>query len=247
MDYASPNGWLRFTFPCERLRRPNAVESPFGLSAVLPHVKSHGVASRFLGERQMPSPLQSFRVALPLMTCLGFLVGCATTSSTQPPQPVASGSPAAATISAENEFVPVVRYGRYTLIELVPEFSQRDLLQQVIEVSIPPTLDASVGDAMHHVLLRSGYRLCDDAAAKALYRLPLPAAHLHLGPLILRDALLTLAGPAWDLSIDDAARQVCFTRHPTPAPPPPGPTSTATAISPNTAETPFEPPEEARP
>ena len=32
------------------------------------------------------------------------------------------------------------------------------------------------------------------------------------GPLVLRDALLTLAGPAWDLSVDDAARQVCFQR-----------------------------------
>ncbi|WP_080690568.1 PilL N-terminal domain-containing protein [Pseudomonas fluorescens] len=195
----------------------------------------------------MPPSLLILHVALPLVTSLALLSGCATTSSLQTSQPTASESPSAAAISAENEFVPVVRYGRYTLIELVPEFSQRDLLQQVIEISIPPMLDASVGDAMHHVLLRSGYRLCDDAAANALYRLPLPAAHLHLGPLMLRDALLTLAGPAWNLSVDDAARQVCFTRHPTPTPPPLGPTSAATAISPNNAVASFEPPKEARP
>jgi type IV pili sensor histidine kinase/response regulator len=73
----------------------------------------------------------------------------------------------------------VARYGRYTLVELVPEPAQRDLLQQVVEVSIPPMLDASVGDAMRHVLLRSGYRLCD-AEAATLYALPLPAAHLRL-------------------------------------------------------------------
>ena len=115
-----------------------------------------------------------------------------------------------------------MRYGRYTLVELVPEPAQGDLLQQTVEVSIPPTLDANVGDAMRHVLLRSGYRLCDAAAAAALYALPLPAAlyalplpaaHLRLGPLVLRDALLTLAGPAWDLWVDDLTRQVCFSRH----------------------------------
>jgi hypothetical protein len=35
---------------------------------------------------------------------------------------------------------------------------------------------------------------------------------------MLRDALLTLAGPAWDVSVDDGARQVCFRRHATPVP-----------------------------
>ena len=45
-----------------------------------------------------------------------------------------------------------------------------------------------------------------------LYALPLPAVHLHLGPMTLRDALLTLAGPAWELHADDRARQICFER-----------------------------------
>jgi conjugative transfer region protein (TIGR03748 family) len=75
----------------------------------------------------------------------------------------------------------VARYGRYTLVELVPEPAQRDLLRQVIEVSIPPTFDASVGDALRHVLLRTGYRLCDATEAAALYALPLPAAHRGSG------------------------------------------------------------------
>lgn len=30
--------------------------------------------------------------------------------------------------------------------------------------------------------------------------------------MMLRDALLTLAGPGWDLSVDDGARLVCFAR-----------------------------------
>jgi type IV pili sensor histidine kinase/response regulator len=63
------------------------------------------------------------------------------------------------------------------------------------------------------VLKRSGYGLCQTAhAVIELYALPLPAAHLHLGPMTLRDALLTLAGPAWELHADDRARQICFER-----------------------------------
>lgn len=111
----------------------------------------------------------------------------------------------------QDGWIPVARYGRYTLVELVPEASQQDLLLQVIDVSMPATLPATVGDAMRYVLLRSGYRLCDaDTEVRTLYALPLPAAHQRLGPLVLRDALLTLAGSAWDLQIDDAARRVCF-------------------------------------
>lgn len=147
------------------------------------------------------------------------LIGCATTASPPPlaaaqhlpdPQtpdlvPPAPGADAAG-------LRPVTRYGRYTLIELVPELAQRDLMQQIVEVTIPPSFDTSVGDALQHVLLRSGFRQCDSTDAAVLYALPLPAAHLHLGPLALRDVLLTLAGPAWDVSVDEGERRVCFKR-----------------------------------
>ena len=156
------------------------------------------------------------------------LSGCAT-SAAPPTSALAEDAPALrdalpvpATINpapaVSSDLTPVVRYGRYTLIELVSEPAQRDLMRQVVEVVIPPSLDTNVGDALRHVLRRSGYRLCDTADATALYALPLPAAHLHLGPLMLRDALLTLAGPAWDVSVDDGSRQVCFRRHATPVP-----------------------------
>lgn len=132
--------------------------------------------------------------------------GCATSSAVPNQAPSGMQEPPA------SESVPLVRYGRYRLIELTPELAQRDLMQQVIDVSIPATVDATVGDALRHVLLRTGYRFCESPVSTALYDLPLPAAHLHLGPLILRDALITLAGPAWDLDVDDVNRQVCFTR-----------------------------------
>lgn len=153
-----------------------------------------------------------FTLTICLATLLLLSGGCATSLEKPPGTTLTAALTTSST--TPNDLTPVVRYGRYTLIELVPDAAQRDLLQQVIDISIPTTADATVGDALRHVLQRTGYRLCDAAPeAAALHALPLPAAHLHLGPLVLRDALLTLAGPAWDLSVDDAAREVCFTRH----------------------------------
>lgn len=139
------------------------------------------------------------------------VAGCAT-SPTPTPVPDAVTAPA-----QETENVPVVRYGRYTLVELTPTADQQDLLLQVVDVSIPATLHASVGDALRHVLQRSGYQLCSGGDTDALDILPLPAAHYHLGPLQLRDALLTLAGSARMLHIDHSTRRVCFSQpHATP-------------------------------
>lgn len=109
--------------------------------------------------------------------------------------------------------VPVTRYGRYTLVELAPSAAQRDLLQQIIDVSLPQAAQATVGDGLRHALARSGYSLCDASdPADTLYPLPLPAAHQQLGPMSLREALLVLAGPAWELHTDPLTRRVCFER-----------------------------------
>ncbi|WP_338524003.1 PilL N-terminal domain-containing protein [Pseudomonas batumici] len=107
--------------------------------------------------------------------------------------------------------VSVLRQGRYTLIELRPELAQLDLQHQIIDLRIPATPDTSVGDAMRYVLRRSGYQLCDgDPVLAALWSLPLPAAHVRLGPLPLNKTLQLLAGNAWRLSINERERQVCF-------------------------------------
>lgn len=138
--------------------------------------------------------------------------GCATPPAPSPvPDEVAAPAPVP-------EYVPVVRYGRYTLVELTPTAAQQDLLLQVVDVSMPGTLHASVGDSLRHVLQRSGYQLCSGGDTDALGSLPLPAAHYHLGPLQLRDALLTLAGPALTLHVDHSTRSVCFSQpHRTPS------------------------------
>lgn len=127
-------------------------------------------------------------------------------SAVQPPQLLEPS----ATQPVEHH-IPVQRYGRYTLVELSPESAQQNLLLQVVDISLPSTWSPSVGDALRYVLLRSGYRLCDSTPhIAALFDLPLPAAHLSLGPIVLRDALQTLAGPAWSLQANDRLRKICF-------------------------------------
>jgi len=106
-----------------------------------------------------------------------------------------------------------LRYGRYTLVSTEPTTEQRDLLAQIIDVSIPSNLNPSVQEAMHYVLQRSGYSLCPAAEpVKIVFTRPLPAAHYRLGPISLRNALQVLAGPAWQLTIDEVSRSVCFER-----------------------------------
>ncbi|TRO24500.1 hypothetical protein EQ826_17015 [Ectopseudomonas mendocina] len=162
-------------------------------------------------------PLSS---ALHILFLAALAAGCATPPPPPPvPDEVAAPAP---------EYIPVARYGRYTLVELAPTAVQQDLLLQVVDVSIPSTLNANVADALHHVLQRSGYQLCNGRETDTLGRLPLPAAHYHLGPLQLRDALLTLAGPARALHVDHTARRVCFVQpFNTPAAAPPATADTA--------------------
>ncbi len=119
---------------------------------------------------------------------------------------------------AEESHPAELRYGRYTLVSTEPTTEQRDLLAQIIDVSIPSSLNPSVQDALQYVLLRSGYALCPvTATVKVLFTRPLPAAHYRLGPIPLRRALQVLAGPAWQLTTDEVSRSVCVEQQKTEA------------------------------
>lgn len=115
---------------------------------------------------------------------------------------------------AEKE--PVVRYGRYTLVSTQPDAGQRDLMAQIIDVTIPANMHPSVRDAMQYVVDRSGYSLCpaDSGHVNILYTRPLPAAQYKLGPMTLRNTLQVLSGPAWLVKVDEVNRQVCFVLRP---------------------------------
>lgn len=147
-----------------------------------------------------------------LLGSMALLVACATTNApTKAPPPNSSAARETGVSPPPDELVPVLRYGRYTLVELTADPPQRALMQQVIDVTIPATAHATVGDALRYVLLRSGYQLCEDAAeVRRLDALPLPAAHLHLPPIMLRDALVLLVGGTGHVEVDETARRVCF-------------------------------------
>lgn len=153
---------------------------------------------------------------------LGLLSACtAQISSPLPPHPAIDSGSNRTQLSKgpiEGNHPAELRYGRYSLVSTEPTTEQRDLLAQIIDMSIPSSLDPSVQEAMHYVLQRSGYSLCPGTAAvEVLFTRPLPAAHYRLGPIRLRRALQVLAGPAWQLTTDEVSRSVCFERQKTDA------------------------------
>ena len=150
-----------------------------------------------------------------LVCLLGMLCACTTqaphTSLPNPPFDSDLSRAQSSIDAAEGSHQAELRYGRYTLVSTAPTTEQQDLLAQIIDVSIPSSLSPSVQDALHYVLLRSGYSLCPDTSSiTVLFSRPLPAAHYRLGPIPLRNALQVLAGPAWQLTVNDVNRSVCF-------------------------------------
>lgn len=145
----------------------------------------------------------------------GSLVGCAndpaenssSAGSVQPVQRMLEHG------SSSDGTQTVVRYGRYTLVSINPEAGQLDLMAQIVEMNIPTSIVApTVGDAMRHLMSRSGYQLCESAMEEmpSLLTLPLAAWQHKLGPMTLHHALQTLAGPGWKTEVDELAREVCF-------------------------------------
>lgn len=148
------------------------------------------------------------RLSLTCFLLASAVAGCSSMPKPSVPEPVAMAETPPA-----SQPVWVARQSRYTWMELSPELVQQDLLLQVIDIRLPSGLSLTVGDALRYVLRHSGYQLCEGGLdTQALFALPLPAAHFQLGPMVLRSALLTLAGPGWTLRVDDLNRQLCFVR-----------------------------------
>ncbi len=106
-----------------------------------------------------------------------------------------------------------VQIGRYSTLPPVATVAQADLLAAIITVRIPESVQ-TVGEAVRFLLLRSGYRLLakEDMNMDTvdLLALPLPAVHRAFGPIVLRDALEMLAGPAFRLVQDPQHRLISF-------------------------------------
>jgi len=106
-----------------------------------------------------------------------------------------------------------VQVGRYSMLSATPTKAQADLLATNIKVQLPKRIH-TIGEAIHYLLQRSGFRLADSEAMASettvLLDLPLPAVHRNLGPISLRKALETLAGPAFQLVQDPMHRLIAF-------------------------------------
>ena len=93
--------------------------------------------------------------------------------------------------------------------------AQAELLATTMTIRFPARIQ-TVGEAVRYLLQRSGYRLVHveliSLDTAVLFALPLPVVHQSLGPMTLRDALETLAGPAFHLVQDSVHRLVTFER-----------------------------------
>lgn len=108
--------------------------------------------------------------------------------------------------------VEVLRTSRYQLVTSQATLEERQLLEQIVDVHIPPHMDTTVRDALRYTLDRTGYSLCEPQGRpqQLLYSRPLPSAHYDIGPMPLREALQVIAGPAFEVEADPIARLICY-------------------------------------
>ena len=129
--------------------------------------------------------------------------------------PIAISVAGICTLASMNLQANDIQVGRYSLFNATPTESQAELLATRINVRFPERIQ-TVGEAVPYLLQRSGYRLANVESigpdTTALFELPLPAVHRNLGPMMLRDALETLAGPAFHLVQDPVHRLITFER-----------------------------------
>ena len=117
------------------------------------------------------------------------------------------------TVASVNLQASDIQTGRYSMVSSAPTQAQSELLEASVTVQLPDRIQ-TIGETVRYLLQRSGYRLAASESTApetlALFALPLPAVHRHLGPMTLRDALETLAGPAFHLVQDPAHRLITF-------------------------------------
>ena len=119
------------------------------------------------------------------------------------------------TVASVNLQASDIQVGRYSLFAATPTEAQADPLQATITARFPESV-RTVGEAVRHLLQQSGYRLAEPEAigpeSAYLMALALPAVQRSLGPMTLRQALETLAGPAFRLVEDPVHRLIAFER-----------------------------------
>lgn len=108
-----------------------------------------------------------------------------------------------------------VQVGPYATVSASPTQEQIRLFSAIVNVAFPTSV-VTVGQAVRYLMQPSGYRLSPQGTSEpireTLLNLPLPEPHRMLGPMPLKTALETLAGPAFRLVEDPVHRLVSFER-----------------------------------
>jgi conjugative transfer region protein (TIGR03748 family) len=102
--------------------------------------------------------------------------------------------------------------GRYSTAPAEPPPELARPLEVVASLSFPRQTVRSIGEAVQHLLTRSGYRLAvppDEGGAVARFlALPLPESQRQLGPYRVRSLLGILLGSAWAWQGDPMTREI---------------------------------------
>ena len=104
-----------------------------------------------------------------------------------------------------------VRTDNYTLVNIETKPEQLNPLLSITTISFSQNI-FTVGQAINELLRGSGYTwLSAQDENDALSELELPSVVRELGPIRLRDALITVAGVAWELEVNEVNRTLWFT------------------------------------
>lgn len=116
---------------------------------------------------------------------------------------------AAEVISENNEHF--VTTDRYTQTSIKPRTDQLMPLDALVNFAFGDEVK-TVGAAVLEMLEGSGYRWSAPFSTgdALLHDLALPVVNRDIGPIRLREALTTVAGPAWRLRVDDLHRVIWF-------------------------------------
>ncbi len=129
--------------------------------------------------------------------------------------------------------------GRYSTQSAEPPLDAGEPLDVVAQLNFPRATVRTVGDAMQHTLLRTGYTLVDASElaseARLFLELPLPESQREIGPYRVTKVIDVLLGSTWRWHRDPLRRRLWFTVAPAYAalvqpPSPLAPVPAATAV-----------------
>ncbi len=103
--------------------------------------------------------------------------------------------------------------GRFISVPVGPSVGQRNPLESLITVTFPANI-VTIGDAVEHLLSRTGYQLATpvqlDLATRSLLKLPLPEVQRRIGPIRVKEAMAMLVGESFQVLVDPVHRLVGF-------------------------------------